>query len=120
MKTMLTIFACVFMAYCFAGCKKDKKPAKIESHCTMNGYGRGSCSFTNKGQGEGATCIKIRVYQEAEMSKGLTSSTICSGKVGVKETVNKEFSIPGVNGLCAVSGVPWTKVCSFVVAPDNG
>ena len=120
MKTVLTITACMLLAFFFYGCKEEKKgKPKIESHCTMNGYGSGKCSFTNKGTGTGATCVKIKVYVEKDLKKNLNSSTICSGKVGVKETKNKEFSIPGVNDLCTGYGVPWSKACAFLVLPDN-
>lgn len=121
MKTAMVvgIMSCVFM---FGGCdkllKKDAPEPKIESHCVMNGYGAGKCSFTNKG-GAGSSCVKVKVFRNDGKGTSVTSSTICSGKVGTRETKSKEFSIPGVNALCAERGTVWTKVCAFTVLADN-
>jgi len=104
--------ACIFM---FIGCKDKKEPSKIESHCTMNGYGSGKCSFTNVGKGSGSICVGVRLFRTAEPGKYLDSSTLCSGKVEPKESKSKEFTIVGVNAFCSQSGVPWTKVCAFSV-----
>jgi len=95
--------------------EKEKKPSKIESHCTMNGYGTGKCSFTNTGEGAGNLCVNIRVFKAEDPGKYLESSTICSGKVDVKESKSKDFTVAGVNDLCGSSGVSWTKVCAFRV-----
>jgi len=120
MKHTVLFVACILLLP-LAGCKnnKNKGSAKIDAHCTMNGYGSGTCSFTNKGTAAGAHCVKVRVYQEKNPSKSLASSSICSGNVGVKETKSKSFTIPGVNSLCSSYGVSWTKVCGFVVLEDK-
>jgi hypothetical protein len=121
MKPILIILACAFL---FVGCdkllgqKEEKPDPKIESHCVMNGYGSGKCSFTNKG-GPGSQCIKVTVFKVADMEKTVSSSTICSGSVGTRETKSKAFSIPGVNDLCSESGVAWNKVCAFRVTNDD-
>lgn len=122
MKRFITLIAAFTFLFALPiGCKdsKNKGKPKIEPHCTMNGYGSGKCSFTNKGKGPGASCVKIHLFVVKDSSKTLHSSTICSGKVAVRETKSKEFSLPGVNDLCAGYGVPWTKACAFTVVNDD-
>jgi len=115
MKITMCLLACFFL---LGGCKKDQEKPKIKAHCTMNGYGNGKCSFTNKG-GAGSQCIKVTVFKVSNTNQNLKSSTICSGNVGTRETKSKDFSIPGVNDLCSESGTPWTKVCAFSVKNDD-
>lgn len=91
MKTISTILtACTFL---FVSCDdflaKKPKP-RIESNCVMNGYGSGKCSFTNKG-GPGSHCVKVKVFRRDNPKRSLTSSTICSGTVGSRETKSKDF-----------------------------
>jgi hypothetical protein len=116
MKLIAALFCVAFLT----GCPKKTPPANIEAHCTMNGYGSGKCTFTNKGDGSGAHCVKVRVFKvENPGGKSLTSSTICSGTVGAKESKSKDLSIPGVNSFCSEYGKAWTKVCAFTVSEDK-
>jgi len=117
----MKLLAVLFCVTVLVGCKeKSEAPANIEAHCTMNGYGSGKCVFTNKGEGSGAHCVKVRVFKVADPEgNSLTSSTICSGKVGAKESKSKDLSIPGVNDLCSEYGKSWTKVCAFTVHEDK-
>ncbi len=119
MRIILCLFACTVL---LVGCDKfgkKGKPSNIEAHCVMNGYGAGKCSFTNKGA-PGSQCVKVQIFLQAQpRGKSLTSSTVCSGTVGSRETKSKEYSIPGVNDFCAQRGVAWTKVCAFRVLNDD-
>jgi len=119
-KIVLALGCIAFLVPFAEGCKKENKGKhKLEYSCTMNGYGNGRCAFTNKGDAAGAGCIKVKVARNDNPSNSVESSSLCSGNVGVKETVNKDFSIPGVNSLCSEGGVSWMKICSFVVVEDK-
>lgn len=87
------------------GCGK----ANLTQDCTMNGFGQGSCSFTNKGDAKGAVCGHIEV---SDGEKSEESSDFCSGEVGKQSTSKVDFSVPGVRTLCAGGG-SWIENCDF-------
>jgi hypothetical protein len=94
------------------GCGKPN----IESSCTMNGFGAGSCSFTNTGDSEGALCGTIVVVNK-NTGQTASSSKFCSGKVAESSTAKVEFSIPDVRSVCETEG-DWTQVCAFEFLDD--
>lgn len=72
--------------------------SKIDNYCVMNGFGDGSCSFTNVGDSFGSVCGYIIVEQfENEVA---SSEVFCSGKVQSSSTVKVDFSIPSVRNSC--------------------
>ena len=82
----------------------------LDKDCTMNGYGAGSCSFTNTGKTAGAMCGRIVVYGPGIHAGG----KFCSGMVQPMSTVKVDFSEPAVDKLCDPDyGQKWTDVCSF-------
>jgi hypothetical protein len=75
----------------------------------MNGYGHGSCKFTNTGKTAGAQCGHIEV-QGPGVAK---SEQFCSGSVQPLSTTSVEFDIPTVRELCDNGFEDWSKKCSF-------
>ena len=43
--------------------------ANIEHDCTINGFGRAECVFTNKGNGDGSVCIEITMIRNRPKEK---------------------------------------------------
>ncbi len=86
----------------------ENRPIIAES-CVMNGYGKGSCDFTNTGKTSGAICGSIQVDGPGTA----TSNQFCSGQVGPMSTEKVEFNIPVVDELCDNGFESWTKKCSF-------
>ena len=93
--------------------EKENMPV-IANNCVMNGYGSGSCSFTNTGKTTGAVCGTITVW--AKGSTTLNSNKFCSGQVESLSTTQVAFNIPSVNKTCEgnyIAGESWTDVCDF-------
>ena len=87
----------IFSATLLTGCGKPE----ITQSCVMNGYGQGSCSFTNTGDGSGSTCgfIEVRgmpIYTEYKK----LSAVFCSGDLKPSSTNKIEFSVIGVDNIC--------------------
>lgn len=87
----------------------------VEEACTMNGYGQGSCDFTNVGKTQGALCGVIVVHGPGTAQ----SSKFCSGQVEPMSTRNVEFKIPAVDKLCEDGYKDWRDVCSFEFVRDG-
>jgi hypothetical protein len=81
----------------------------VEAECIMNGYGQGSCSFTNTGKTTGAKCGHIQVNGPGIV----TSAPFCSGQVAPMSTTKVEFNIPAVDELCDNGFQSWTEKCGF-------
>lgn len=100
----------------------------IEWQCTMNGFGVGSCSFTNTGDGAGAVCGSIEVYKANEpVFEGTIlgepvaeSGKFCSGEVGASTTNQVEFRIASMREVCGGTlDKAWTEVCKFTFVPTE-
>ena len=89
--------------------------ADIKETCTMNGFGNGSCQFTNKGTASGTLCGKVVV------SGAGTSADFCSGLVEPQSTTTVTFAIPDVFRSCtpASSSGNWADRCDFGFIPDK-
>jgi hypothetical protein len=81
----------------------------VEHYCVMNGYGVGSCDFTNTGKTAGAVCGVVQVNGPGTAQ----SSKFCSGVVQPMTTEKVEFNIPAVDELCDNGFEPWNDKCSF-------
>ena len=81
----------------------------LDKECVMNGYGKGSCDFTNVGKSTGSMCGKIEVQGPGNVQ----SNTFCSGQVEPMSTEKVEFNIPAVDELCDNGYESWTKKCDF-------
>lgn len=81
----------------------------------MNGFGAGSCDFTNSGKTAGAVCGIIQVDGPGIAN----SSKFCSGMVQPMTTEKVEFSIPSVDKLCEDGFKDWREVCSFTFIRDG-
>ena len=86
----------------------------VEEACVMNGYGQGSCDFTNSGKTAGAICGQIQVNGPGTAY----SNKFCSGMVQPMTTTKVEFNIPAVDKLCEDGLKPWTEVCSFTFSQE--
>lgn len=89
---------------------------KIEQRCTMNGFGAGTCTFTNVGDGSGTVCGHIVVSRTGGGSD--QSGPLCSGNIEPSSTKNIEFNVPSTNELCSGNG-KWSDVCSFTFQVDS-
>ena len=87
----------------------------IEASCTMNGYGKGECSFTNSGKSTGAKCGSITVNGPGVVQ----SDKFCSGQVAPMSTEKVEFNIPAVDELCDNGFDDWRDKCEFSFT-ENG
>ena len=94
--------------------KTPTKPADIKVRCVMDGNGRGHCTFTNKGEGSGTKCIKVKLWQTVHPFKKATSIKFCSGKLAPKATKEVVLSFPEVEGLC-LSARGWGAVCDWKI-----
>ena len=90
----------------------------IEDSCVMNGYGIGSCNFTNKGKSVGSVCGSIHVYGPTP-PRSPVSEEFCSGQVEPQSTVKVEFNIPAVDKACEEGFKEWTEVCEFSFVNPN-
>lgn len=89
--------------------------AIVEASCVMNGFGQGSCNFTNTGKSSGSQCGHIQVNGPGIVN----SDKFCSGQVASQSTEKVEFTIPAVNDLCDNGFEPWTNKCSFTFVADG-
>ena len=83
-----------------------------EPECTMNGFGQGSCIFTNSYPFPWRTCGRIIV--ERGSKEVARTETFCSGFVGPKSSVSMPFSAPYTRDGCETE-LPkrWSDVCGF-------
>jgi hypothetical protein len=87
----------------------------VEDACVMNGYGKGSCDFTNVGKTAGAVCGVIQVD-----GPGTTySNKFCSGMVQPQTTTKVEFHAPTVEKLCSDGFKDWREVCEFTFMSEG-
>ena len=109
------VLHCIVLVMGVSGCTKGAgAKADISQDCQMNGFGQGTCSFTNQGDGKGAVCGHVEVVRSENDSLMERSSVFCSGEVGTKSTTRVQFSIPSVKTLCdAPEGEQWSDVCVF-------
>ncbi len=118
MKNVATIFILCCLAGSFAGgCGLNDTPA-IKAACSINGYGVGTCNFTNMGKQPGTACVKVKVVRLDKTAPPLVSSTVCSGTVGVRETVTKPVTVLNTSRLCRTARPardPWTSVCDVII-----
>ena len=94
MLRIVMLLACVLVL----GCGE----AKIEKECVMNGFGKGTCTFTNLGDAVGGMCGKIKVFNVEHLNHAeiATSATICSGEIEPKSSKDVEFMAAGVRDGC--------------------
>ena len=83
--------------------------ADIVQDSTMNGWGRGTSTFTNRGSRAGSVCGHVYVT----CGRGSRSSaSFCSGTVAPNETKRVEFSVPGMDRI-GTYGRDWRDDCEF-------
>ena len=87
----------------------------ITEECVMNGYGTGSCTFTNTGKTAGAVCGIIQVMGPGTVESG----KFCSGQVEPQSTEKVEFHIPQVDKFCDNGFESWTEKCDFTFVRDD-
>ena len=81
----------------------------LDKECVMDGYGKGSCDFTNVGKSAGSMCGKIEVQGPGNVQ----SNIFCSGQVAPMSTEKVEFNIPAVDELCDNGFEDWGDKCDF-------
>lgn len=81
--------------------------ADIDESTTMNGWGRGTATFTNRGSRGGSVCGRVFVA----CGRGSRSSaSFCSGSVGPNETKLVAFTVPGTDRI-QTYGRDWRDDC---------
>lgn len=106
---------------------------EIGQECTMNGFGAGSCSFTNKGGAAGSVCGHI-VVRRNDLGEVAKSGSFCSGEVAKQSTAKVDFHVSAVNSACddpldssgsledlsarMKSRKSWSDNCSFSFVKD--
>ena len=63
----------------------------IEASCKVNGFGNGSCQFTNTGWTPGSQCVDVRLINKKGAS--VSSGPLCSGLIWPNDTIEKDISI---------------------------
>lgn len=89
----------------------------INEECVMNGFGNGTCSFTNTGSSEGSMCGKITVVTKSGSEKA-ESSNFCSGTITPNSTNQVGFNVPSTNKMCSNSS-GWTEICDFTFTASS-
>lgn len=74
MSRFMKWYVASLVALMMAGCGK----AAIEPNCTMNGFGAGTCSFTNTGTGSGSVCGVVEVSVDPVWEQVLATSVTSS------------------------------------------
>lgn len=90
--------------------------ADIVQNSTMDGWGRGASTFTNRGRRAGSMCGHIFV----NCGRGSRSSeTFCSGTVAPNETKRVEFNVTGMDRI-GTYGRDWRDDCDFGFSRESG
>jgi hypothetical protein len=85
----------------------------IEPDCSMDGYGRGTCVFTNSGKRTSRSCGTIVATCEGASLGVKLSPTFCSGDVQVGDSVSIDFSVPEFDRITPNRG-DWRDSCGFL------
>lgn len=86
--------------------------APLEPDCNMNGFGRGTCTFSNTGSRANGACGYITAWC-GDILRSRKSSTICSGDVAPRDSKQMDFSVAGFDRITPNYG-DWRDTCSFV------
>lgn len=87
----------------------------VRDTATMDGWGHGTATFTNRGRRAGSVCGHIFVV----CGRGTRSSpTFCSGTVEPNETRRVEFTVVGMSRIIRSDRV-WTDDCEFDFIPET-
>ena len=115
---MLGVAACAAAVLGLVAFTLGGKAEVIES-CTMNGNGKATCAFTNRGTSKGAICGNVvGLCKTRFLNDTALSPVICSGTVEPDETKNVEMSFVDFAQLVERSGAKmlsgsWSDYCSF-------
>ena len=124
---LISVFAIIS---CESGGESD-----IQDDCTVNGYGRASCTFINKGTSTGSACIKLCLIRNSLVpnsdfdSRWIDSREVesagemCSGLVEPQDVVERTKTLTFVGeGAYTSSGVSPSEFCkiSYQSSWDGG
>lgn len=99
----------IVVAFVAAVVESVRGHADIDESATMNGWGHGTATFTNRGRREGSLCGHVYV----SCGQGSRSSaSFCSGTVTPNETKHVDFSVPGMDRIGSM-GRDWRDDCTF-------
>lgn len=114
------------------GCESGE--ANIEHDCSVSGFGRAECVFTNKGDADGSVCIKITMTRNKPLDEYMitksigegeeitSSNAICSGIVKAGDVVDRQKTLSFWAGLSdsfckpnpiSTWGRSWTDNCTM-------
>jgi hypothetical protein len=86
--------------------------------CTMNGFGAGECTFTNRGFVPQRMCGHVTVT-ESYGSSSADSPPLCTGFVWPKSSAQQSFVVSETRKMCSAKKDPfglastWSEACSF-------
>jgi hypothetical protein len=87
----------------------------VRDASTMDGWGHGTTTFTNRGRRAGSVCGHIFVV----CGRGTRSSpTFCSGTVAPNDTRRVDFTVVGMERIVRSDRV-WTDDCEFEFIPET-
>lgn len=127
---MLRMFALAAMAALFAA--PAAAQPDIEYDCTVNGHGKGMCTFHNKGTRDASMCVTLELaYTGSNPVIGektvKSDKPVCSGIVRGTDVVERNFTAffdhSSPSDWCEskrgyrAGRMGWDFNCSFIVSP---
>ena len=116
-KLFITILSATVISAC--GQTGSGGGANVDVRCNMNGFGQGTCQFTNLGSSKSAICGHIMVVEKwgttiIRNPKTAQSGTFCSGNVPPATTTSVNFSVSNASDVCRARPVDdWRDGCDF-------
>jgi hypothetical protein len=86
-------------------------PPPLRPDCNMNGFGNGTCTFSNTGSRANGGCGYVIAWC-GDVLRSRKSSTICSGEVAPRESKQMSFSVPGFDRITP-GYKDWRDECGF-------
>ncbi len=108
----LVLLLCGLLFYAMSN-----KAEPLEPHCTMNGNGRGTCTFSNTGSRANGSCGHVTAWC-SRITNSRSSTTMCSGQVAPRDSKQMDFSIPSFDRMTPDRG-DWRDACSFIWVDEN-
>lgn len=91
----------------------------LSSDCSVNGFGFGTCSFTNKGVLDASVCGSV-VVRNLRSGKSARSSEFCSGVIERRTTKSVDFRVDIRSHCDGDPGERSDNICSLNFEPAGG
>ncbi|MFU8804818.1 MAG: tetratricopeptide repeat protein [Bradymonadaceae bacterium] len=90
-------------------------PPPLNPDCIMNGYGQGTCTFSNPSSRANGACGSVIAWC-GDILRSRKSSTMCSGDVAPRDSKQMTFSVAGFDRITPAYK-DWRDECSFTWIP---